>query len=78
LEALTLKTNPLDPPAFALTRDGNPFHTTIAKTLDDLAENEAKKRAARRCSERGKYRTHEDLDAIAIGDGDTPRLCPAT
>jgi hypothetical protein len=62
-------------PVLALTRDGNAFHATVAKALNDLAEDEAKKRAARSCSECGKYRTHEDLKIIATDDGGTARIC---
>ena len=68
-------TDPFGIPAFTLTRDGDSLHTTVAKALDDLAEHEAKKRPARRCSECGQYRTHDDSKIIATDDGDSRRIC---
>jgi hypothetical protein len=72
--ALTPVTDPLNIPSFALDLDGNTFHTTVAKALDDLAEDEAKKRAARRRSKCGNYRIHEDLQDIATHRGSSRHI----
>jgi hypothetical protein len=62
-------------PVTAFTQDGE-TETTLAKALDDLATQEAITRAARRCTNCGKYQVHEDLKTVPTDDGGTERLCP--
>jgi hypothetical protein len=67
-------TDPLNMPVIAMTRNGTE-KTTLAKALNDLEDAQAIKRAARRCSECGKYQKHEALTSLADDDGTTHRVC---
>jgi cell division protein FtsB len=67
-------TDPLNMPVMAMTRNGTE-KTTIAKAIDDLADQQAIKRAARRCQSCGKFKQHEQLKTVPTDDGGTQRMC---
>ena len=70
-----METKPMpvnDPLDIPVTRSGAE-KTTLAKALDDQEEQEAIKRAARRCTECGRYQTHEQLTSVPDDDGGTRR-----